>query len=118
MDERSPAHSPGHDERREFQREPVRIAAKAIFGPKNDTIDCTIIDRSVRGMRIRLSPNASVPIHFTLIEPATGAAHQVTAVWKAYPDVGLSIRESFNIRFANTPAAKQLQRIWRDLTNA
>ena len=117
MDEPSPGQGPVHDERREHQREPARVGAKAVFGRNNAIVDCTIIDRSFKGMRIRLAPGASIQIDFTLIEPGTGVAHRVVVVWKAYPDVGLSVRESFNVRLANTPAAKQLQRIWRDLTN-
>src|SRR5579875_2672390 len=110
MSDESDGHDPYAD-RRESPREPVRIAVKAVFG-KNATLDATVVDRSLKGMRLRLPPGQTVPGDFTLLEPATGQVHEVLAVWKAYPDVGLSVRRSYPIRSASGPAGAQLLKIW------
>ena len=115
MSDQSSGDDPYAD-RREHPREQVRVPVKAVFGEKNAAIDAVIVDRSFKGMRLRLPPGLTVPSDFILLEPATGQVHEVLAVWKAYPDVGLSIRRSYPIRTAAGPSGAQLQKIWRDAT--
>jgi hypothetical protein len=100
-------------ERRAHPREQVQVAVKAVFGKTNTALDGTIVDRSLKGMRLRLAAGQSVPNDFILLEPGTGQVHEVRSAWKAYPDVGLLVLRSYPIG----AAGPQLQRIWRDATS-
>ena len=104
-------------DRREYPREQVRIPAKALFGKGSEAIDCIIVDRSMKGMRIRLGPGQSVPNSFMVLETAAARVHEVVAAWKAYPDVGLSVHKAYDIRTAAGPNADQLRRVWREATS-
>lgn len=104
-------------ERRQYEREQVKLDARVVFGKDNTTIACTIVDRSMRGLRVRLPSGASVPNEFYVLELATGAIHEATVVWKSYPDIGLSIRSTQNVRASASPKFSRLRDIWRDATS-
>jgi hypothetical protein len=101
-------------DRRAHARQQVQVPVKAVFGKNNTAIDAVIVDRSFKGMRLRLPPGQTVPNDFILLEPGAGQVHEVRSAWKAYPDVGLSVQRSYPIAAAAGPAGLQLQRLWRE----
>jgi hypothetical protein len=44
--------------------------------------------------------------------------HQARVVWKAYPDIGMQVQSSFNVRTGEGPDAPAMRRLWLKATSA
>jgi hypothetical protein len=74
---------------------------------------CAIRDRSSLGARLKLPPGLLAPGLFSLIEVAEGYAYEATAVWRAYPEVGVSLANPINLRTAWFDGAqRRLRALW------
>jgi hypothetical protein len=61
---------------------------------------CAIRDRSDTGARLKLPGGMLVPNTFWLIDVAEGVAYEATTVWRQYPEVGVSLANSINLKTA------------------
>lgn len=106
--------SPSGAERRQHPRESVHLAARLVLGPRR-VLNVMIIDRSIKGMRIRLPADAALPQSVTVLELQAAMAHQADVVWARSGEAGLSLRSSSNVRTASGPAGEALRQLWRDV---
>jgi hypothetical protein len=104
-------------ERRCEPREPAHDPARLVL-ERDVVIDALIVDRSVKGMRLRLPHGASVASNLTLtaLDLNRAMIHQVKVMWKAYPDVGVRVQSSFNVRIGEGPQAAAMRRLWSRAT--
>jgi hypothetical protein len=76
-------------DRRRGDRRSVRIDAKISSDDLWCMVDCTIVDRSERGARIRTILDVILPARFELIIPSEGIAIPVRNVWRRGHNTGL-----------------------------
>ena len=61
-------------------------------------LGCLIIDRSAKGMKLRLDRELSLPNAFVVVETASGLAHEVTKAWTKLREVGVSAGAQTSLR--------------------
>ena len=98
-------------DRREHVREPVHIPVRLVLA-RNKVSDAAVVDRSLRGMRLRLAEPVPLPKEITIVDVNAGAIHEASVVWTSGGDFGVSLRSTHNIRAAAGPEAERLRRIW------
>jgi hypothetical protein len=105
-------------EKRSEPREAAHDPAKLLLG--RDRVDAWIVDRSLKGMRLRLLHDAPVGYSSTLtvLDLNRAIIHQARVVWKAYPDIGMQVQSSFNVRTGEGPDAPAMRRLWLKATSA
>ena len=73
-------------------REPRRLAflpAKLIYGLQSLTLDCTVRNRSERGVKVRLFAAEPLPSRLCFLDFREQVAWDAVVVWRDYPNVGL-----------------------------
>ena len=105
--------SPSGADRRQHPRESVRLPAK-IVTRVGEALDATIVDRSLRGMRIRLGKDAFVPKEISILELNAGVAHEAVVVWKVQDDLGVALKASHSVRMGVGPQAEKLRKLWSE----
>jgi hypothetical protein len=117
MNDGEDKHAAAGRERRSEPREAAHDPARLVL-EHDVVIDALIVDRSVKGMRLRLPEGASVASNLTLtaLDLNRAMIHQVTVMWKAYPDVGVRVQSSFNVRTGEGPQAAAMRRLWSRAT--
>jgi hypothetical protein len=100
-------------EKRCEPREPAHDPARLVL-EQDKVIDALIVDRSVKGMRLRLPHGVTVAYNLTLtaLDLNRATIHRVRVMWKAYPDVGVQVQSSFNVRIGEGPDAAAMRRLW------
>ena len=78
------------------------------------TYDAAVVDRSFRGLRIRLDQAAVLPGDVTVLARSAGAVHVAKVVWRTPPYAGLSITRTVDMRTAAGPEAAALHKLWRE----
>ena len=89
--------------------EPVKLV-----GAQNRVFEAEVVDRSLRGLRVRLDAAAALPSELTVLSRASGAAHMAKVVWRSAPYAGLSIQKTVELRTASGPETAALRRLWRE----
>ncbi len=89
--------------------EPVKLV-----GAQNRVFEAEVVDRSLRGLRVRLDQAALLPSDITVLSRASGAAHMAKVVWRSAPYAGLSIHKTVELRTASGPETAALRRLWRE----
>jgi hypothetical protein len=82
-----------YDERRRLPRRRTRLSAVAVFGPNDETVACTVRDKSETGAKILPDPGSILPDAFDLIELTTGERHRAKVVWRDTAFVGVTLHE-------------------------
>jgi hypothetical protein len=105
-------------EKRSEPREAARDPARLLLD-RDMIMEATIVDRSVKGMRLRLPIGATVAANLTLtaLDLKRATILRVKVIWKAYPDVGVQIQASFNVRTGAGPEADAMRRLWSRATS-
>jgi hypothetical protein len=100
-------------EKRREPREPAHDPARLLLEP-DQIVDALIVDRSIKGMRLRLPQSASTARNMTLtvLDMNRAMIHQVKVMWKADPDIGVQVQSSFNVRTGEGPQAAAMRRLW------
>jgi hypothetical protein len=100
-------------ENRREPREPAHDPARLVIEP-HGVWDALIVDRSLKGMRLRLPRDtpAAVNVTVTALDLNRAMIHQVKVIWKAYPDIGVQVQSSFNVRTGEGPQAAAMRRLW------
>lgn len=83
-----------NDNRRVHPRRALALRAR-IFPPGDE---CTIVDMTPRGMRLRLTRPTPMPDGFIVVEWVSGDAHDAQAVWARECEVGIQILRSCDLR--------------------
>lgn len=100
-------------ERRLHPREAASDRVKLVAG-SGAVFDVTVVDRSLRGMRIEFAGAASLPTEVTVLSPATGSVHMARVVWRTAPYAGLLVSRTVDMRTATGPDTANLRRLWRE----
>jgi hypothetical protein len=100
-------------EKRSEPREPAHDPARLLIEPDR-VVDVLIVDRSMKGMRLRLPDGAfaSLNVTVTALDLNRATIHQMKVIWKAYPDIGVQVQSSFNVRTGEGPQAAAMRRLW------
>ena len=94
---------------REVASETVRLVTTG-----GHAYDAVVVDRSLRGLRVRLDQAATLPTEVTVLSRGAGAAHMAKVVWRTAPYAGLSIARTVDMRTALGPEAAGLHKLWRE----
>jgi hypothetical protein len=94
---------------REAASDPIRIVTEsgAVF-------DATVVDRSLRGMRIECADGGSLPGEVVVLSISAGAAFVARVVWRTPPYAGLFIVRTVDMRTASGPDSDRFRRLWRE----
>ena len=82
-----PGASLSNDERRRSRRARTLRVGQILF-PEGQRLDCTVIDRSEGGARVRLAEIAACPAHFTL-RLTTGHSYRWELAWRGGSELGM-----------------------------
>ena len=93
---------------REAASETVRVVTA-----DGHAYDAVVVDRSLRGLRLRLDRTAALPSEVTVLSRAAGAVHMARVVWRTAPYAGLSITRSVDMRAASGAQVAGLHKLWR-----
>jgi hypothetical protein len=111
-DTKSPATPDGAGNRRKGGRKRVLLGGKIVYHDGNTALDCTILDVSETGARIRLSRGQGVPSRVYLIDIRSHRAHEVTIAWFKPPLAGLRFEKSYVFDASLPEHLGYLRKIW------
>jgi hypothetical protein len=94
-------------EPRDVTRDPARLLLE-----RGLVVDAIIVDRSLKGLRLRLPPGTPVGSTLTAFDLNRVMIHQVKVIWKAYGDIGVQVKSSFDVRSGEGPEAAAMRRLW------
>ena len=89
--------------------DPVRLVTRS-----GQVFEATAVDRSLRGLRVRLSEAAILPSEVTVLSRNAGAVYLARIVWRTPPYAGLLISRTIDMRTASGPDTSELRRLWRE----
>ena len=94
-------------------RQRVLLTGLVAYADLSISYRCTIRDRSDRGARLKLPIGMVVPPDFWLIDVPTGLAYEATAVWRHYPEVGVTLGTPTDLKFAEHELLhRRLRALW------
>ncbi len=102
-------------ESRTGSRRRVLRSGKVVLRDGSASINCSIINLSETGARIRLPHDQLIPLRFNFINVTDGTLHEATIVWYKFPDVGLRFLNSHRVDEA-PEHLKPLRKLWLDCT--
>lgn len=100
-------------ERRQHPREAANETVK-IVSAGGHAFDAVVVDRSLRGLRVRLEAAASLPSDVHVLSRTSGSVHIAKVVWRTPPHAGLSISRTVEMRTATGSDTADLRRMWRE----
>ncbi len=103
--------------KRSEPRDPARDPARLVL-ERDFVVNATIVDRSLKGLRLRLPQGTAVASTLTALDLSRGMIHQVKVIWKAYPDIGVQVQSSFDVRTGDGAGAAAMRRLWFTATSA
>lgn len=106
------ADPPPHANRRKTGRKRVLLGGKVVYREGETSLDCTIVDVSETGIRIRLPRGQGVPSSFHLIDIRNRCAHEITVAWLKPPLAGLRILHSYALDASLPEQLGYLRKIW------
>jgi hypothetical protein len=108
-----PEDNEANSDRRTGERLPALLGGKIVTG--GVTYDCVIRNLSPTGARIKMAvETAQPPVEFHLIDIRGGMAHLARIVWEQPPWIGLSFKQSWDLRTAPPAEHPELRRLWID----
>jgi hypothetical protein len=100
-------------ERREHPREAANEPVKVVTGGGH-VLPAVVVDRSLRGMRLRIDDVSALSGELTVLHPTRGLAQFARIAWRTAPYAGLSITRSVEMRTATGADTVQLRKLWRE----
>jgi len=105
------------EESRQSGRQRVLRSGKIVMRDGSTSANCSIIDISPTGARVRLQRDQLIPLRFEFINVTEGTVHEASIIWFRFPDVGLSFKSSYSFDDAALPERlRSLRRLWVDST--
>ena len=89
--------------------EEIRLVA-----PSGQVFQATVVDRSLRGLRVQLGDASTLPTELTVLSRDSGAVHVARTVWRTPPYAGLSISRTIDMRSATGADTGEFRRLWRE----
>ena len=104
---------PSFAERREHVRASTRDDVKLVT-TSGRVFTVAVVDRSLRGLRLRSADVALLPTKLTVLVPSAGLAHLARLVWRTAPFAGLVLLRTVDMRAASGAHDEPLRRLWRE----
>ena len=105
--------APSASDRRQDERsavfDPVKLVASS-----GQVFDATVVDRSLRGLRIETMQAASLPPELTVLSRAMACVYKARVVWRTAPYAGLSISQGVDMRTASGSELDKVRKLWRE----
>lgn len=106
--------TPQSIDRRHAIRRVAAEKAKLAFDRGNTFLDCTIVDISEIGARVRLVAEAKVPQRLYVVRPLQRIAHEARVVWSRSEFLGLQFTRDHDLRRPTTPELDALRQACAD----
>ncbi|MDE2182624.1 MAG: PilZ domain-containing protein [Alphaproteobacteria bacterium] len=101
----------GSTNKRTEARKPANGRGRAVFADGNFA-DCTIIDISVSGARIRLTRKSTLPSRFFLLDVKSRMVHAASVAWQEGDYAGVRFEVSHVIGSALPPELDFMRKHW------
>ncbi len=99
-------------DRRLYPREQVSEHVRLV-GSTGHVFDANVVDRSLRGLRIRLSDAATIPTEVHVLSRAQQVVYAARVVWRTPPYAGLSISAATDMRALPNSGSARVHKLWR-----
>jgi hypothetical protein len=98
---------------RRAPRRRVLLTGLAAYPDLSVSFRCTIRDRSANGARLKLPEGLVVPPIFWMIDVAEGLAYEATAIWRRYPEVGVTLADPIDLQHPERDLMqRRLRALW------
>ncbi|HWA63996.1 MAG TPA: PilZ domain-containing protein [Caulobacteraceae bacterium] len=110
----------GYDgvEQRRNPRRRVLLSGILVHSPEELTLDCSILELSKRGARIRIPPENLIRDPIWLVNLTHGLAFRSKVVWSRGGRLGLAFAQVLDLKQADDAAPATLRRLYREHTRA
>jgi hypothetical protein len=103
--------SDGGDRRAPRRR--VLLTALIAYRDLSISFRCTVRDRSETGARLKLPAGMLVPPQFWMIDVNEALAYEATAVWRHYPEVGVTLANPIDLKHPGQDMQqRRLRALW------
>ncbi|MDE1940035.1 MAG: PilZ domain-containing protein [Alphaproteobacteria bacterium] len=99
------------DARREARKH-VLLGGKVVYRGGAASLDCTILDLSASGARIRIGRGQAIPSRFHLIDIRNRTAYDAAVVWLNPPLAGLRFDVGYPLGSSLPTALGYLRTLW------
>jgi hypothetical protein len=111
--------TPAPPEQGRDKRAPRRrvLLTGLVVSPELDiSFRALIRDRSEAGAKLKLPDATPVPHWFWLIDVTEGVAYRATAVWRRYPEIGVSLTEPMSLHVPGPDLQqRRLRSLWIEI---
>jgi hypothetical protein len=97
-------------DRRAAERVPTALRGKVFPGE----VDCTIVDFSKRGARLRFSQPPEIGERLIVVVWSSGLAFEAVTRWRARAEVGVQFLSSRDLRRPAPPHLVEVQALWAE----
>lgn len=99
-------------EGRRESRKTTLMAGRIVHEDRVTVVDCTILDISPSGARIRFPHGRTIPPHFHLINVRDRTAHDTKIVWRNAEQAGVHFEESYLLSGSMPDHLSHLRKLW------
>ena len=103
----APSARPDQRQDRRAARQRVLLTGLVAYDQMNISFRCAIRNRSPSGAQLKLPNGMVVPDRFWLIDVGEGSAYNATAVWRRYPNVGVTLADPLDLKHAFPESGKR-----------
>ena len=101
------------DDRRAESRQAAQGRVRLVLA-SGHALDAELVDRSLKGMRVRLEAAGSLPPEVSVLSLANAAIYQAKVVWRSPPYAGLTVSRTIDMRTRDAARDVEAQRLWRE----
>lgn len=105
--------APAPTNRREARKRTL-MSGRIVHQDGAASLDCTILDLSASGARIRTAHGHTLPSHFHLINMRDRTAHEANVVWQKDQFAGLRFDSTYVLGGSLPVYLQYLRKIWMD----
>lgn len=102
---------PQENKRRE-PRKRVLLSGKIVYRDGAASLDCTILDLSAAGARIRMPRGQAIPARFHLIDIRNRTAYDAMIAWFAPPLAGTRLEDAYRLDGSLPERLGYLRSLW------
>jgi hypothetical protein len=104
---------PSADERRAEPRHAAAGGVRLVL-KSGHALDAELVDRSLKGMRVRLGDAGALSPEVSVLSVANAAVYEARVVWRSPPYAGLVLTRTVDMRAPATARDAKVQRMWRE----
>ncbi len=104
--------APDQSDKRQAPRKRTLLSGKIVYQEGAISFDCTIVDFSATGARVRISRGQPLPSTLYLLDIRNAEAYEANVAWAKPPLWGLKFVHSYPLKTAVQPNLKFLRTLW------